>query len=63
MLINCKKTEKDHSFIGDYSTVYSKNILFAIKKYLDKNIYLEDITSLLNNFRIEHLIFMARVAD
>ena len=25
-----KKPEKDHSFMGDYSTVYSKNTLFAI---------------------------------
>ena len=32
--------------MGDYSTVYSKNTLFAIKEYLEKNIYPEEITSL-----------------
>ena len=30
----------------DYSTVYSKNTLFAIKEYLEKNIYPNEITSL-----------------
>ena len=32
--------------MGDYSTVYSKNTLFAIKEYLEKNIYSNEITSL-----------------
>ena len=32
--------------MGDYSTVYSKNTLFAIKEYLEKNIYPNEITSL-----------------
>ena len=32
--------------MGDYSTVYSKNTSFAIKEYLEKNIYPEKITSL-----------------
>ena len=32
--------------MGDYSTVYSKNTLFAIKEYLEKNIYPEEITSI-----------------
>ena len=32
--------------MGDYSTVYSKNSLFAIKEYLAKNIYPEEITLL-----------------
>ena len=30
----------------NYSTVYSKNTLFAIKEYLEKNIYPEEITSI-----------------
>ena len=38
--------EKDYSFMGDYSTVYSKNNLIAIKEYLEKNTYPEEITSL-----------------
>ena len=37
---------KWQQFMGDYSTIYSKNTLFAIKKYLLKNIYPEEITSL-----------------
>ena len=32
--------------MGDYSTVYSKNTLFTIKEYLEKNIYPNEITSL-----------------
>ena len=32
--------------MGDYLTVYSKNTLFAIKEYLEKNIYPNEITSL-----------------
>ena len=40
------KPEKDHNFIWDYSTVYSKNTSFAIKEYLEKSIYPEKITSL-----------------
>ena len=40
------KPQKDHSFMGDYSTVYSKNTLFAIKEYLEKNISLKEITSI-----------------
>ena len=30
-----RKSEKDNSFIGEYSTVYSKNTSSAIKKYLE----------------------------
>ena len=37
--------KKDYSFMGDYSTVYSKITLFAIKEYLEKSIYPEEITS------------------
>ena len=31
MWIDCKKPEKDCSFMENYSTVYSKNTLFAIR--------------------------------
>ena len=41
-----RKPEKDNSFMGEYSTVYSKNTYSAIKKYLESNTYPEEITSL-----------------
>ena len=46
MLIDCNKIRKIQCFMGDYSTVYSKNTLFTIKEYLEKNIYPEEITSI-----------------
>ena len=31
MWIDCKKLEKDHSFMRDYSTLYSKNIYLQLR--------------------------------
>ena len=41
-----RKPEKDNSFMGEHSTIYSKNTYSAIKKYLESNTYPEEITSL-----------------
>ena len=45
MWIDCKINRNDHNFMWNYSTVYSKNTIFAIKEYLEMNISPEEITS------------------
>ena len=40
------KPEQDHSFMGEFSSVYSQNTLNDIKQYLENNIYPQEIDSL-----------------
>ena len=39
-----EKSEKDHSFMGEFLSVYSQNTLNDIKQYLENNIYPQKIT-------------------
>ena len=54
-----EKPEKDHNFMGEFSSVYSQNTLNDIKQYLENNIYPQEITSLTCGFmwkKIENAI-------